>query len=185
MSNYVERSLDVQLILEEYELTFYIELVNKMIKRNIKRTNTATEFSWNSDNVPLMYLTSKNGDGKTYGKDLRYDLIIPLEKLYSVWHSSNNETNAEFEKRLYYLYVKPNTKFGIYKKDNTFINYINLKLYYDKIIMYKNNKPDVVKYRLSGIENIEIKMDYFAECEDCGRGIFGKYEICNKCKDKR
>ena len=186
MNNYTERSIDFNVIPKSFDLSIYIELVNKIIVKRIKQTKTNVGLSWDPTNIPLIYLVSVNGDNELDRKNktpyLRYNLILPERKLLANWNTTDNNSVEEFEKELYYLRLPFNNRFGVYSKDNVFVKYIHIKFNYDKIILYKNNEPKNINYRLSGINNVVIEIDDIIKCVKCGEEIFGKYEACEDCE---
>ena len=165
-------------------LSIHIETPQSKRKQFIKNVDDAISISsiWNVGEIPIIYLEAKDGDGNEDGEEdeeyLRYDIEIPESNLVSVWNSTDLLSVEEFENKLYNISVPFNSRFGVYPNLETFFKYIHLKLYYDKTIIYKNNEPNQIVYRLSGIENILIETDKLSKCIKCECEIFGKHQLC-------
>ena len=159
-------------------LSIHIETPHSKTKQFIKNVDDAISISsiWNVGEIPIIYLEAKDGDGDE--EYLRYDIEIPKSNLVSVWNSTDLLSVEEFENKLYNISVPFNNRFGIYPNLETFFKYIHLKLYYDKTIIYKNNEPNQIVYRLSGLENILIETDKLSKCIKCECEIFGKHQLC-------
>ena len=165
-------------IFSKVDLLIHIETPHSKTKQFIKNVDDAISISsiWNVGEIPIIYLEAKDGDGDE--EYLRYDIEIPKSNLVSVWNSTDLLSVEEFENKLYNISVPFNNRFGIYPNLETFFKYIHLKLYYDKTIIYKNNEPNQIVYRLSGLENILIETDKLSKCIKCDCEIFGKYQLC-------
>ena len=165
-------------IFSKVDSSIHIETPHSKTKQFIKNVDDAISISsiWNVGEIPIIYLEAKDGDGDE--EYLRYDIEIPENNLFSVWNSTDLLSVEEFENKLYNISVPFNNRFGIYPNLETFFKYIHLKLYYDKTIIYKNNEPNQIVYRLSGLENILIETDKLSKCIKCDCEIFGKYQLC-------
>lgn len=167
-------------IFSKVYLSIHIDTLRSERKQFIKRVDDEINISslWNIGDIPIIYLQAKNGDRDEDEEYLRYDIEIPENNLFSVWNSTDLFSVKEFENKLYNIPVPFNSRFGVYPNLKTFFKYIHLKLYYDKTIIYKNNEPNQIVYRLSGIENILIETDKLSKCIKCDCEIFGKHQLC-------
>lgn len=167
-------------IFSKVYLSIHIDTLRSERKQFIKRVDDEINISslWNIGDIPIIYLQAKNGDRDEDEEYLRYDIEIPENNLFSVWNSTDLLSVKEFENKLYNISVPFNSRFGVYPNLKTFFIYIHLKLYYDKTIIYKNNEPNQIVYRLSGIENILIETDKLSKCIKCDCEIFGKHQLC-------
>lgn len=187
MNECIKSSIDCNIIPYKINLTFHIELSNYTHSQIIQKTETDIRINWNYGNIPLIYLTSINGDYDTdeiYENNNEYTqfyLEIPHTKLSVNWTYNINHSIEELEKDLYYLCVPFNDRFGVYPENKIFLKYIHIKLCYDKTFIYKNNIITKILYRLTGIEHIFIQTDILSYCIKCKDEIFGNFTTCKSC----